>query len=127
MHWSDAYIGREYIPGTMDCAVLAETVSREVFGRDVMLPGERAHGLRGLTAQIEALKDDLAEPVTAPEDGDAVLMIGRGSLDHIGVYCLIDGVPYVLHAMRNAGQVVRHRLRELGGLGLRVEGYYRFK
>lgn len=127
MHWSAQYVGLPYVPDEHDCAALAERVQREVFGRDVHLPKERADGLRGLTQQIEALKLDYAERTETPVDGDAVLMVGRGRLDHIGVYCLIGGQPYVLHAMRRVGSVCLHRIRELHELGLTVEGYYRWK
>lgn len=125
-HWSDAYVGQPYVAGEHDCAALAVQVQREVFGREVLLPAERAHGLRGMSAQIESLKEDYAVRVETPAEGDAVLMVGRGHLDHIGLYCLIDGVPYVLHAMKKSGQVVRHRLRELLDQGLKVEAFYRW-
>jgi hypothetical protein len=59
-------------------------------------------------------------------DGDAVLM-KSGSLWHVGVYILLGGAPYVLHAMKNAQQVVRHRLRDLPNQGLTVEGFYKWK
>ena len=54
-------------------------------------------------------------------------MFGRGKLSHIGVYCVIGYVPWVLHAMRKAGQTVRHLLRELPLMGLNVEGFYKWK
>lgn len=126
-HWSDKYVGLPYIEVEQDCAALAARVQREAFGREIRLPSERCHGLRSLSAQIVSLRDDYGKPTEAPVDGDAVLMIGRGRLSHIGVYCVIDDAPYVLHAMRNAHQVVRHRLRELPNQGLAVEGFYRWK
>lgn len=126
MHWSSAYVGQPYVPGEMDCAALAVRVRQEVFGHAIGLPTDRAAGLRGLTRQIEDLKVDYGEPTDSPQDGDAVLMIGRGRLDHIGLYCEIEGAPWVLHAMRNAGMVCLHRLHALAELGLRVEGFYRW-
>lgn len=125
MHWSEHYVGLPYAEA--DCAELAQRVRREVFGQETGLPSERAASLRGLTVQIETLKADYAEPVTEPREGDAVLMVGRGRLDHIGIYCEINNTPYVLHAQRNAGHTVLHRLRELPGVGLRLEGFYRWK
>ncbi|MCE5182349.1 MAG: NlpC/P60 family protein [Betaproteobacteria bacterium] len=125
-HWSDKYVGRPYIEGEQDCAVLAEDVQREEFGRQISLPTERAAGLRGLSRQIESLKLDYAVPTDTPAEGDGVLMIGRGNLDHIGIYCVIGGTAYVLHAASNARQVVRHRLRDLPGQGLPVEGFYKW-
>lgn len=125
-HWSDVYIGQPYRPGENDCAELAARVQREVFKRDIGLPTERACGLRGLTAQIADLQGDYATPVDQAVEGDAVLMRSRGRLAHIGVFCLINGEAWVLHAMKNAGQVCRHRVRELANMGLVVEGFYRW-
>lgn len=126
-HWSDRYVGQPYVPDEKDCGYYAELVQREVFGHELRLPSERAYGLRGKSKQIESLKLDYGVPTHTPQDGDGVLMIGRGKLSHVGVYCLIEGVAWVLHAARNAGQVVRHRLRELPLQGLNVEGFYRWK
>jgi len=127
-HWSERYLNpvRPYIEDEKDCGYYAELVQREVFGREVHLPTDRAHGLRGKSKQIESLKFDYGVPTDAPQDGDGVLMVGRGRLEHIGVYCLIDDAAYVLHAMKRVGQVVRHRLRELPAQGLTVEGFYRW-
>lgn len=126
-HWTQRYIGLSYTPGALDCAALAELVQREVFGRDIVLPQHRAAGVRGWTAQIEANKDDIAERTDHPSEGDAVLMVGRGRLDHIGIYAEVQGVAYVLHAMKSAGQVCLHRLRDLPALELKVEGIYTWR
>lgn len=128
MHWSDSYLGEPYRPVEADCAALAVRVAREVFGRHVDLP-QHAAGLRSGSRQIDAIAEagSVAERVTDPRDGDVVLMRCRGVLAHVGVYCRIDGAPWVLHAMRNAGAVVRHRLRDLPAQGLAVEGFYRWK
>ncbi|MBI3771474.1 MAG: C40 family peptidase [Gammaproteobacteria bacterium] len=125
-HWSERYIGEVYIEGTGDCAAFAARVQREVFGRVIALPTARAHGMRGQSAQIELHKANYGDRIDEPQEGDAVLMIGRGRLDHIGVYC-VAGEPCVLHAMRNAGRVVMHRLRDLESQGLTTEGFYRWK
>jgi len=62
-----------------------------------------------------------------PEEGDAVLMMCRGRPSHIGIYCVVNNEPCVLHAMENAGMVVLHRIRELNRVFLTVEGYYAWK
>lgn len=126
-HWCEQYVGQPYIEGQNDCAALAERVQRDVFGRDITLPQHRAAGVRGWSEQIAAGKDEIAECTDTPEEGDAVLMIGRGRLNHIGIYVRINGVPHVLHAMKDAGQVCLHRLRDLGGLSLSVEGFYKWR
>lgn len=124
-HWSEQYVGLPY--STADCAALAARIQREIFSREIFLPHDRAPGLRGMTTQIERLKGDYAIPTDAPIEGDAVLMMSRGKLEHIGTYCVIGNEPWVLHSMRNAGQTVLHRLRDLKTQGIRVEGYYRWK
>lgn len=126
-HWSDKYVGAPYIEGEKDCAYYVELILREVFGREVRLPSERWQGVRGLSNQIHAYKSDYSLPIAAPADGCGVLMVGRGRMNHLGLYCLIDGLPYVLHAQRNAGQVTRHKLRELPNQGLTVEGFYAWR
>lgn len=123
-HWSERYVGMPYAEA--DCAELAARVQREVFGRVILLPSERRPGLRGLTRQIETLKGDYATRTDSPADGDGVLMVSRGRIEHVGVYCEIGSAPYVLHAMRSAGQVVLHRARDLSHQGLTVEGYYQW-
>lgn len=125
-HWSDAYVGLPYIPGEQDCAELVARVQREVFGRAVTVPRERAGGPFGASAQVSAGARDLAEPVEAPVDGDAVLMQVRG-LWHVGVWFELAGEGWVLHALRRPGQVVTHRMRDLPAAGIRVEGFYMMK
>lgn len=125
-HWSHQFVGQPYVPRENDCAALAAKVQREIFGRDIRLPTERALHGRGFAEQIDRLKADYACLVVAPQEGDAVLMICKGRPSHIGIYCVIAGEPWVLHAVRNAGQVVLTRLRELGANGLAIEAYYRW-
>lgn len=134
LHWSSAYIGRPYIEGEFDCGELARVVQREVYRREINVPTERgylseAHPVarfRAMARQIEAAAPACAEPTTLPKDGDAVLLKSRGYLQHIGVYCFVDGEPCVLHASDASMQVVRTRLRELEIRGLKCEGFYRW-
>jgi hypothetical protein len=126
-HWSDAYVGEPYVKDTLNCGGWANVVQREVFGRDINLPTAEGSGPHAASATIKRLKDDYAERTDDPRDGDGVIMIGRGGLDHVGVYCVIHGEPWVLHAMKRVGQVVRTRLWELPNIGLKVEGFYQWK
>lgn len=128
-HWSESYIGRPYVPESADCAILYYTVSREVFGKDVpdIAAIKRAASRLGRMTQMADAVAAYGEPVSSPVDGDAVLMMCLGRPSHIGVYCLIDGEAYVLHAMENAGMVCMHRLRDLPRIALSVEGFYRWK
>ncbi|MBD3610517.1 MAG: C40 family peptidase [Gammaproteobacteria bacterium] len=126
-HWSDQYIGLPYISCEQDCASLAVRVLKEQFNKDISLPASRAQGLRGQSQQIINLKDDYATPTQKPNEGDAVLIYSRGHLSHIGVYCELENTPWVLHAMKNAGSVVRHRIRELPKLGLELGGFFSWR
>ncbi len=129
MHWTEQYIGQPYVRGAADCAALAVQVRREVFGRDVpsAVEQERAASALGRARQMAEGVADYGQRIAAPVDGDVVLMHCCGRPSHVGVYCVIDGEPYVLHAMENAGMVVLHRLRDLPRVLLSVEGFYRWK
>jgi hypothetical protein len=133
-HWSDAYVGLPYVDGEFDCAELARTVQLEVFRRAIDLPTERQYlGLdgvakvRAMNAQLAACRDDYGVQTSTPQEGDAVLIVSRGRLDHIGLYCLINGEAWVLHAASGINQVVRTRLRELPLYGYSLEGFYAWK
>lgn len=120
-----------YIEGEFDCADLARLVQREVFGREIALPGSRDYlsksgpdKVAAMAAQLEACKFDVARPVHAPSDGDGALLISRAKTNHVGLWCLIAGVGWVLHAASTQRQVVLMRVRDMERYGLRIEGYY---
>lgn len=125
MHWSTQYIGQPY--AETNCAELAAQVYREQFGGQPKLP-VMPNSLARQCRLMDDLLADFAYPVTAPRDGDLVLMQCRGRLSHVGVFCDCGGSQhgYVLHALKNTAQVVLHRLRDLERLQLQVEGYYRW-
>ena len=133
-HWSARYVGRRYEEGVFDCGELARAVQLEVFGRKIRLPSTRDHvhvegslaKFRTMAAQIDACKDDVAVRTHVPHEGDGVLLKTRGYRQHIGVYCVIAGEAWVLHATDGAGQVVLQRARDLPMRGLQIEGYYRW-
>ncbi len=125
-HWAERYVGKPYIEDDYDCAELAREVLLIEFNQVIMLPTERAVGLRGLHNQIENMKADVAIKTDHPVEGDGVLMLAKGRLDHIGIYCLINGVVYVLHNSRDAGHTCLHRMRDLPNHGLEVEGIYKW-
>lgn len=128
-HWSTKYIGQPYATHTADCARLLSRVRSEQFGLPVPtdIEVDRASSRLGRVGQMTDLVSEYGEKTDAPTDGDAVLMLCRGRPSHVGVYCIVNGEPSVLHAMENAGMVVLHRIRELNRVFLTVEGYYSWK
>jgi len=126
-HWSARYIGLPYQSGRFDCANLVEQVARDVLGRHVNLPKDRA-GTRAveLSAQLHDHMAVYAARAESPADAHPVLMVGRGYLDHVGVAATIAGEWWVLHNFIRSRQVVLHRVRDLPTFGLAVEGYYRW-
>ena len=128
-HWSESYIGQPYQAGSADCARLLAKVRREVFHLPVPdeIEVDRLQSRLGRSGQMNDLVSIYGKPTNHPSEGDAVLMICAGRPSHIGVYCVIDGEPSILHAMENAGMVVLHKIRDIERAFLKVEGYYTWK
>ncbi|VVE90395.1 NlpC/P60 family protein [Pandoraea bronchicola] len=118
---------RPYELNRFDCGDLARLVLKEVFGRDVGIPRARGEGPFADSALVARCCDEIGERTKEPADGDAVVMIARGRLAHVGVYYEQNGVAWVLHNSREAMQVVRHRVRELEGSGFKLDGFYKWK
>lgn len=128
MHWTDTYVGMEYIPREQDCAQLVQLVNREVFDRELPIPSERETHFIRQTLQINQAIEKLVEEIdlTQAKDGDVVLMISRGRLSHTGVFARIHGTDYVLHNLKSHGCVLLHKISALEKFGLKFEGVYRF-
>ena len=128
-HWSAQFVGQPYVLGDADCAALAVQVRREVFKRPVppAVEMERAASALGRARQMADGVLDYGVRTEYPQEGDVVLMRCRGRPSHVGVFCLVDDEPSVLHAMKNAGMAVLHRLRDLPRVNLAVEGFYQWK
>ena len=124
-HWAESYVGIPYVE--CDCAQLCVRVQHQRFKKLLNIPLSRPSGLRGTSDMIVDLQDDFATLVSVPEEGDAVLMIGRGRINHIGIACYINKQLHVLHAMRNAGMTCLHNSNSLSNIGLKIEGYYKWK
>lgn len=122
-HWAERYVGMPYLPGEFDCADLVVTVQRQIFDRKVLLPSEHAQRPAGRARQILELRNDYARPTASPKEGDAVLLVTRGRLQHIGVLCLINGQRWVLHNAEGAG-VVLHSVPMLAAHSYSIEDYY---
>ncbi|TAA12542.1 peptidoglycan endopeptidase [Pseudoxanthomonas winnipegensis] len=119
-------LGIPYDEDHFDCAEFVAHVQRQLFDRDVRLPGERPHGAEGQAAMGELSKAYASPREGAPQDGDLVLMfeLGQKRPSHAGVYFRLAHEDWVLHSNEKNGCSVLHRVRELGGWGLRIEGYY---
>lgn len=128
MHWSENYIGKPYSLGDADCAALVCEVREKEFNGIVpeFVLALRENTRLKRVEQLESLAREAVIPTDSPSEGDVVLMICRGRPSHVGVFCLVDGEPSVLHAMENAKMVVRHRIRDLEKFWLSVEGYYKW-
>lgn len=123
-HWSDGYIDIPH--AELDCGELVERVLREQFGREVRFPRKQRQDLEHRSALIVAHRDAFATRIDAPVDGCGVLMFARGRRAHIGLYCLIQGLPYVLHSDALFGSSMRVPLERLK-MRCKVEGWYAWK
>ena len=128
MHWSENWIGKPYRLGDADCAALCIDVIEQEFAGDLpdFCKAYRENSRLQRARQLESLAKDATERTDEPVEGDVVLMLCRGRPSHVGIYCVVDGEPSVLHAMENAKMVVRHRIRDLPRFFLAVEGYYKW-
>jgi len=128
MHWSAKYIGRPYKLGEYDCASLTIDVIENEFHGDLpdFCKAYRENTRLRRAQQLEDLAKKATEKTENPKEGDVVLMLCRNRPSHVGVFCLVDNEPSVLHAMENAKMVVRHRIRDLEKYWLSVEGYYKW-
>lgn len=109
-----------------DCADLVALVQREMFGREVCMPSRRPRGVRGAVG-LHALSRPYARLREGPpQDGDLVLMIDHGhqSPGHAGVFFFLAHEGWILHTNEKVGCSVLHRVRDLSGFGLRIEGFY---
>lgn len=126
-HWTDEFVGKPYKEGVYDCAHLLVDVQQNVFHRNVDIPVERDETIYALSRQIDQHKPHYAVPISEEEaqEGDVVLMLCRGRLNHIGVLAVIRGIKYVLHNVKSTGNVTLHKIKDLHRYALEVEGYYR--
>lgn len=128
MHWSETYIGKPYSLGDADCAALVCEVRQQEFDGTVpdFVLALRQNTRLKRAEQLETIARRAVSRTNTPKEGDVILMLCRGRPSHVGVYCVVDNEPSVLHAMENAKMVVRHRIRDLQKYFLAVEGYYKW-
>jgi hypothetical protein len=127
----DRFVGLPYDAHAFDCADLVALVQRELFARDIALPGRHAR-MRAPAATVaramqgdSGLSGELAYRISESDlqDGDLVLM--TGDTLHLGTVFVVAGGVWVLHAFANVGYSALQRLADLRQIGLKIEGYYR--
>ena len=129
--WAIHYIGRPWVAGargpeSFDCWGFFLWVQRAHFGRDLPEIPVDALNLRCVLTTFRDHPERLRwDPVSAPQQGDAVLMRQARHPMHVGVWLDVDGGA-ILHCAQSAG-VVFQNMTSLGGHGWQVEGFYRFK
>lgn len=120
-HWSDGYIN---IPHTrLDCGELVEKVLREQLGRVVHFPRKERVDVFHRAGLITRHATDFARRIDKPVDGCGVMIMARGRLAHIGLYCAIDQ-GYVLHSDSHFGSSMRTKINMMVPPVYRIEGFY---
>jgi hypothetical protein len=122
----ERYIGLPYDEAELDCADLAVLLQRDLFGKEISLPGRRQR-MNAPAAAINRYSGELASRIEREQlqDGD-VIVFKDGTL-HIGTVFLLSDKAWVLHTTMTGGYSLLQPLSDLPGFGLRIEGYYRWK
>jgi len=123
-HWALEFLSRDYRKPA-PCAELVVDVLREYFGIFVTIPHKPARTAPRNTLLLHQIEHLCAE-TTEPTEGDVVLMTALNVRRHVGIYCTIGGIGYVLHALSGAGAAL-HKMRELHTLNITIDGFYRCK
>ena len=122
-HWSSKYIEIEY--KKMNCSKFVEHVLRDHFKIDRHFPAASGNSFE----QSNLIRKSLplfCEKTDRPVDGSLVLMSGNRSLSHVGIFCEIRGVKYVLHTESTLTTAILHRIADLPSFGYTLEGFYKW-
>jgi hypothetical protein len=124
-HWSDRYVGMDFVAGEFDCAHFVQHVAKEEFGIDAAFDAHATH-VRTQSRQLANAARELARRVDGPIDGHPVLFTGESCTHpiHIGLMCDVGGRWHVLHSRIGTGAVVQTPEDMQRKFGLVVEGYY---
>lgn len=118
----DRFIGLPYSKD-FNCADFVAHVQRELYGREIRLPGARDP-----KAQLRMRETilDYARPTDCPQDGDLVLMreFGRQKPSHVGLYFQMDHEGWVLHLIERGSQSLCQRMRDLPRFGVKVTEFF---
>lgn len=125
----NALVGLPYEEGRFDCAHFVAHVQKELFGRDVVLPGHHPRGALTQAAAIQRHTAELAVRVNREDavDGDLILIKNMEGTTHVGTLLFIDGAACALHNSISFGHSNWQKLSDLPRFGLFIEGIYRWK
>lgn len=126
MHWTKKYLSIPY--EKMNCAEFVEHVLKDQFNLDFKFPQScGSFFMESYQIRKEMYKFIVPEKTINPIDGDLVLMSGKRRLNHVGLFVEIDRVKYVLHTQRKFGCACLHKIKDLTGYGLMLEGFYKWQ
>lgn len=116
------YLGKPWTE-EQDCYYWFREIQRHEFGRD--LPP-----IVGLSQSFTAMRLIARGPemfggieTSTPREGDAVFMSQRRRPRHIGTLIFMDGMHYVLHALKGSGVILSNNQSLLLN-GWRIDGYW---
>jgi hypothetical protein len=123
----NALVGLPYEDG-FDCADFVARAQKELFGRDVVLPGHHPRGKLTQATAIRRHTEELATRIAQEEavDGDLVLIKSGGAITHVGVLLILNSVSWLLHNSFTIGHSRLQKLSDLPMFGLKIEGFYRW-
>lgn len=127
MHWSAQYLNRPYVEDEYTCASLFLDVQAEVFGRERPDTGDLPPSLRARMRLFDRVMAQRAQRTEIPLEGDAVLMRRGTSINHIGVFCKVDGVEFILHNVRDRGARLTMPKDIYLVTGHSIEGFYQWR
>lgn len=123
-HWSAKYLSIEY--KNMNCSKFVEHVLRDHFGIDYNFPQSEG-SLFNQSNQIKKHVPELCIETSEYKDGDLVLMNGKRSLCHVGMYLRIKGADYVLHCESSLKTAALHRFSDIIVYGFSIAGVYTWR
>jgi len=131
MHWARQYMGRPWVnggqgPDAFDCWELVRNVLDRHFNIQVPAVDIDANCAKACALALNhGKRKSNWRKVTAPKEGDVVLMAHAKYPSHVGIWLDVDQGG-ILHCMRGAGVVYSTPTKlRLSGWG-KIE-YYRYK
>lgn len=131
-HWAGDYVGIPFVAKGrsekgLDCWGLVQKVQMEQFG--IFLPsldGKYSElTVEGNSRVIaSAVRELPVEKTENPLEGDIAILSLGGYPAHVGVYCVIEGTPMILHADPLGRCDSRLSRVSDPSIAARIEGYY---